>query len=982
MFNAKFFLTSAVLCAISAISWGTVTETDTSYVVSGKSYKIDFDKATGAITKIEDDGDELTLRSMDKSLWTATFFDGKTVSSANSKLTANIDSDTLKLKFISPEIDVSIDIKGNDQSVDFFATTTPKAGDLQTFSAPAPTVFAPKKLKGLLLHNSIPRNSGISLTSNFFSDRTKCESANAIWAKGECAQSKAYQTILGAPIKMHPKYRDFFQLKEGKDAQEWLGADLAKKLSSLKAQSTRTFADGNADIVIADSPNGTFFGASKLGGKGAIFRIGGWLGNAQEHNPAEYISVAIKHAKKISADSKRNKVLLLNFPTSGVSSRIKISDWAHILKRSGCEIVPVENIDSLQKGLSDASTLAIINPYEELCPTPLNMPLQIFANEIKNFVVNGGYWFETGGYSFFYELTPKKYLSIKGDVPASAGDFFHFQLGSKYLAIYAIQPIKWEAWEAAKDKTKMFIPSSFDVYACDEGGVLSRRFNAFVEKNQTFKMPQVRFLFGANKLESADKFCADNAVTKTFDSKMPKALADKFKQCVLYKASDSSVLELQKLTDNLPQPCIVHTASYLKGGFDKEYPDHFPPRQSFATPEQLKAYIAHVKARGDFYMPYINNTWWCDNPKGPTFEKNGEIAFSLDKDGKPYHEVYGKNDGWTITMWHPAVRQANDNLLKEALEDYPSDFVFQDQSGARSSRYDFNKESPTPNAYIEGMISTVRQDAQKAYLSTEDGWYGICDWEIQFCGMSFGFIQKISWANLLWNDIPQDAFVLDNLIGALFHDKVSLTHHNLGTSVNNPRDMAMTLAYGFSMINWATSSMMDNWHYYPDWIKWVDSIQKAVASKYIGKKMELFKHNWTDINGTNGDSVIKAKYGDVSITANTGEKNVKVKKVSISKDGFYATAPDMIAGAGIVKIADKKIPPSSYIIEKIGDKTFVSLYAQPDSDAYFQLFSDIKALKMPDGTLIEAESKDKVGVVKMPISKYGEKVFMRFECVE
>ncbi|MFR6033877.1 MAG: hypothetical protein ACLUKN_12285 [Bacilli bacterium] len=45
---------------------------------------------------------------------------------------------------------------------------------------------------------------------------------------------------------------------------------------------------------------------------------------------------------------------------------------------------------------------------------------------------------------------------------------------------------------------------------------------------------------------------------------------------------------MREISDQLPSPCIVHTSSYLKGGFDKEYPDHVPPRESLGLPKNLR----------------------------------------------------------------------------------------------------------------------------------------------------------------------------------------------------------------------------------------------------------------------------------------------------------------------------------------------------------------------------------------------------------
>ena len=974
---------SVCLTLLSCAFAESVSESENSFSVSGKNYRIEFDKSCGAIRKIFSNDRELSLKNSSDALWSAEFTDHTKVDSSKTQCAARIDGDKLVLDYTSPDIDVSVSIVPHEEYADFDAVVTPKKKDVLTFSIPAEMSFSPKQLGGLSFHNSIPRNSGLLLNGNFFKDRLTIKDASGhIWSRGQCTGGSPYETLLQAPMHSVGKFKDFFPLTEGKDAKEWLGEGLAKKLVSKPAQATRTFSKGSADIVLADSPNGVFFGGSRRGGKGAFFRIGGWLGNGKDHNPLGYVTALVKHAKKISQDTQRNKVLLLNFPTSQMSSRMKIDDWMRILKTTGCKVDVVKTIKELQDALQDKTVLAIVNPYEELCPTPLEMPLSSFVLAIKNFVVDGGYWFETGGYTFYYEMTPMRFLRARGDVPASVGDYFHFKLAGQNMALYAVQPIEWEAWSAEKDKSKMFIPSSFQLYGSDEGGKIFREFKSYIKSGEKFKSPTVRMRFGKDRLESAEAFCADNGVKKTFDEKMPKELAEKFKSCVLYKTGAPNVAGMREISDQLPSPCIVHTSSYLKGGFDKEYPDHVPPRESFGTPEEFKAYIAHIKSRGDFFMPYTNNTWWCDNPKGPTFEKNGTDPLSLDINGKPYHEMYGNNDGWTITMWHPAVREANDKLLKEFLEDYPSDFIFQDQSGARNSRYDFNKASPTPNAYIEGMISTVRQDSKKAYLSTEDGWYGICDWEIQFCGMSFGFMRKIEWGNLIWDDIPKDAFNLDNLSGAMFHDKVSLTHHNLGSSVETPRDAAITLGYGFSMINFAYEHFFNNVKGYRDWIKWVDRIQKSVAAKYIGKKMHSFKHSWRDEKSADGDGVIRAKYGDVSIVANMGKGGLKNKRVVLGEDSFYATAPGMIAAGNLKKIGSKKVGNSSFIVEKIGDKTFLWLYGEPDKDAYFQLLDDgVTSLKTKDGISVDVEVDGGVGKIRMPISKDGGNVFMEFECV-
>jgi len=37
-------------------------------------------------------------------------------------------------------------------------------------------------------------------------------------------------------------------------------------------------------------------------------------------------------------------------------------------------------------------------------------------------------------------------------------------------------------------------------------------------------------------------------------------------------------------------------------------------------------------------MPYTNPTWWCDHPRGPSFEQAGDAPLQRNLDGKPSYE--------------------------------------------------------------------------------------------------------------------------------------------------------------------------------------------------------------------------------------------------------------------------------------------------------------------------------------------------------
>lgn len=47
-------------------------------------------------------------------------------------------------------------------------------------------------------------------------------------------------------------------------------------------------------------------------------------------------------------------------------------------------------------------------------------------------------------------------------------------------------------------------------------------------------------------------------------------------------------------------------------------------------------------------IPYTNPTWWCDEPKGPTFQKAGQGPLLKLLNGKPSPERYAQNTGFTV----------------------------------------------------------------------------------------------------------------------------------------------------------------------------------------------------------------------------------------------------------------------------------------------------------------------------------------------
>ena len=59
---------------------------------------------------------------------------------------------------------------------------------------------------------------------------------------------------------------------------------------------------------------------------------------------------------------------------------------------------------------------------------------------------------------------------------------------------------------------------------------------------------------------------------------------------------DGSAAEMLAALPKLPVPSLIHFSDYVHGGFDKQYPDHLPPRPAFGTPAELRA-LFDLRAR-------------------------------------------------------------------------------------------------------------------------------------------------------------------------------------------------------------------------------------------------------------------------------------------------------------------------------------------------------------------------------------------------
>lgn len=920
-----------VFLVFSGIAFGVeIRITGNIVSLKGENYSLHLSKENGRLLSVSSGGGEETGLS-GKSLWQARFLDGTSEEAGPGTL--KLEDDRVIYSFQTPELNVTVSVVPGKKSVDFLAEAEPLKKTLVEFSTPGRIVFSPDELKGLICHVSHPRNVGLRLNDRFFRNQKMLGQKGSL--KKRLVGPLPYRALFKGDAYM-PKFSPhrIHSLGDRKDLLEWMDPETIESLKRLRFSDIRPFGENQVEFsFIRDKDNGlTAFGASRLGGKGAIIRFGGTPTDFA-HGPilTQAMTGIIRKLKRENRLNGRTKIYMVRIP-SGAFTFPHQADWLKAMRSVAPELKLIESPEEMAKAVRDPETAVILNPWRECCFSAPDVPLEKFIHEVRSYICNGGYWFECGGYSFYYEIQTAEYLNLgKTSSPGAYADFFHFDMKNGSLALYAVQPRTYKPFAGRKDHGAIFIPSVFDVGGDESGGFVERAFGGYWKPGKKQVFPVLRILFEQNPIASAFGFAKDNQAKRPLSGKIRPELLNTLKRSVICLADqpphNQTANQLLKALNFLPSPIVIHIARYLHGGFDKQYPDHLPPNQEWGSIEDFGRVIRACHERGMLFMPYVNNTWWCDRPKGPTFLKFGDAALQRGADGKPQGEFYGNNIGWTTTMWHPHVRMANETLIRQFTEEHPVDLLFQDQCGGRAyyaldrrtPRYDFNPASPTPYAATEGILSTVETDARRIPLMTEEGWWGIQNSEVMMCGFSHGLIRfwfrtmqlDSFYSPSVWNIFP--------LVQAIGHDTTLMSHHN-SADIRTPGRLAWTLAFGFHITA----------HYPADpaglqWLRWLDSVQKSVVSRYSGKPLKEWKHLW----GEHGEpGLMKAVYGDVSILANMTGASRTEGPFTLANDGFLVQAPGLLAA-----YAEGKNGPFGFIVEKKKG----AVYAAPSAEIFLPL---------------------------------------------
>ena len=585
----------------------------------------------------------------------------------------------------------------------------------------------------------------------------------------------------------------------------------------------------------------------------------------------------------LTAQAGRTRVVVLALPHAVGAVATERLRTSPLLTGAGLEVSVADSPEALRAALGDGRTLAVVNPYGEQFPAGDDAPGML--DSIHLFLVSGGTWLESGGYSFYYGMKANPYVSLEDHYPSRAfSDFGRIERASGSVSVYGVQ----NAHEAGH----VFVPAVWRTVGDAAGGHLQRRWQTFLPKGVGGETPPVRLRMGDAEAGAALRIYAqDNGLDRPLADKMSARTLALWKRSVTIKMDTRTVGEEADLIPRLPSPAILHLVAYLHGGFDHQYPDHLPPNPDYGTGEQLGQLLAQAHRAGDLVMPYTNTTWWCDNPKGPTFAQAGDAPLLVRLDGQRNHEVYRpESSGWTLSPFHPAVTASVDRLVTQFTRDYPVDILFGDQNGARGMAYDLNPASPTPYAFTQGMINLAARAGMKLPVATEDGFDHLLNVESEFCGLTQELVPfPYDQEGLLSKRLPDDDWEFFPMAQSVAHDKAFFIHHDLGTGAWNRDALLWSLALGYSM-NLTVSG--DTPLHDPDrmrWLSFLARVQGTLGPHYAGAPLNEFRY----LRGSGSRGVMQAEYGDMRVIVNLSDTAYQNGAATVAAHDFSAHAGDV-----------------------------------------------------------------------------------------
>jgi hypothetical protein len=209
--------------------------------------------------------------------------------------------------------------------------------------------------------------------------------------------------------------------------REWLGADLADAIAGEKAPTQRASTARCASVVLATAGDKTYLTGHRAG-YGWLFRVGGFVPSPKLIVPgavavcehlwtmmAEVANPLPGSAAKKSHPPYRIGVISPE-PANGAPLAISPDDLREALGETALvrcaylAIVPLRTPEELTQALTERAGdyFAIVNPLAESFMVSDETEAKPMLTRIKAYLDQGGMWWETAGYPFWYPCWPKR----------------------------------------------------------------------------------------------------------------------------------------------------------------------------------------------------------------------------------------------------------------------------------------------------------------------------------------------------------------------------------------------------------------------------------------------------------------------------------------------------------------------------------------------------------------------------------------------
>lgn len=416
--------------------------------------------------------------------------------------------------------------------------------------------------------------------------------------------------------------------------------------------------------------------------------------------------------------------------------------------------------------------------------------------------------------------------------PGGFSDYLSIALSTGSLAMYGeynetpLSPVKF----------------GFDLNNCADVNTAcyTHNYYASVADNATWTSPVIRIRTSNTHEESIMSFREDSLINNSPSLEVKLgSYFNKVTHLPVYKADTTQMGrrfdQYASLFSQIQQPGLLHVVAYQPNGMDEHYPDFLPPDSLWGSTKDMANMFTLAQSKGYLVMPYINPTFW-DNESPTLLDLEPPLTIydiaALDENSIPYWETPGCPDnchyGYAMSPYAGFVQQRLDELITQIKGELPSDFIFEDQVGARDTKFDYNPASPAPEAFTQGWVNHAEAYAG-ALLMTECGFDRLITHEIGFHGSAL----LLEVRDGLVGELSPEYFQYYPFATMLARDKVLFYQHDLAPEsfTHNKKNLLVNLAMGY-MLSYDLNESIWGGGLEDDWIRVAAEFQRFVLSQY------------------------------------------------------------------------------------------------------------------------------------------------------